>query len=94
MTYPLFRLIAQNISVPAQSLTAAEAAITRFLDSGLTKTEVTSLTDYFTSLNDHEEYLKFFGVAQVKDEKEKIKSVGRYVGLELPKIFGEGEKEG
>lgn len=34
----------------------------------------------------HDEYLKFFNIAQKKDEMAKIEKVSRYVGLGLPKL--------
>jgi hypothetical protein len=43
-----------------------------------------ALYRYFENKKKHDEYLKFFNIGQKKDEKERVASTARYVGLRLP----------
>jgi hypothetical protein len=39
---------------------------------------------YITSLQTHREYLEFFQIGVVRDNKKKIENVAKYVGLAIP----------
>ena len=86
MSLQIYRLILKDI--PKDSRGTVLPSIRKAMKLPYSPSELTAMQTYFSALRIHDEYLQFFGVSQVKDEKEKLKSVGRYVGLELPEIFG------
>lgn len=51
-----------------------------------TEGEASAISNVIKSMHIHDEYLKFFNIAQKKDEMAKIEKVSRYVGLGLPKV--------
>lgn len=50
------------------------------------QTEVDAMHRYMESLQIHKEYLEFFQIGVVRDQRSKIEKVAKYVGLAMPEV--------
>ena len=57
------------------------ASLERFTDE-----ELDPMLRYMESLQIHREYLEFFQIGVVRDQKSKIEKVAKYVGLAIPGV--------
>lgn len=73
-------------SLPPSSRAAFRQQWTKLSHNNYTKDESLAIQNVMRSMIIHDEYLKFFNIAQKKDEMAKIEKVSRYVGLGLPKV--------
>ena len=48
--------------------------------------ELDPMFRYMESLQIHREYLEFFQIGVVRDQKSKIEKVAKYVGLAIPEV--------
>lgn len=54
--------------------------------SKMTEREVDPLVRYIDSLQIHREYLEFFQIGVVRDQRSKIEKVAKYVGLAIREV--------
>lgn len=74
-------------TLPKEPRTSFRALWRSFDENKYTQSEADSIATIMKAVKSHDEFLKFFNIAQRKDEMDKIAKVSKYVGLAPPKLW-------
>lgn len=80
------------LHTPAYTRGAVESNINAASLDEIENKRIEPMIDYIVALQKHKEYLDFFEIGVVRDQRKKIENVAKYVGLAI-RDYSEAEND-